>query len=238
MDTCGSNTRVRTQQVTGNSWAEDLGCFLDDAEIGLAGIAAPVQPAPRTAQPLSREAKKNQDVDGNDGQTPKVANSRDKERSMSRSMKSRRPTAISMTLTAALATTGWLAIAGAQTAGQAAVPAAGVSIPGFDARPVLSSPVSGNDQREIVLIASTIQPDAASPPHTHPGGCVGTVIDGQIELCAVGKDALRVNAGEAFAKARAAAHQFVNVGDKPVRRVTTLVVDKGKPCTLTQSELK
>lgn len=32
---CGGNTRVRAQQVSGNAWAEDPGCYLDDAEIGL-----------------------------------------------------------------------------------------------------------------------------------------------------------------------------------------------------------
>jgi heme d1 biosynthesis radical SAM protein NirJ len=32
---CGGNTRVRAEQVTGNAWAEDPGCYLDDAEIGL-----------------------------------------------------------------------------------------------------------------------------------------------------------------------------------------------------------
>ncbi|HEX7435909.1 MAG TPA: heme d1 biosynthesis radical SAM protein NirJ [Caldimonas sp.] len=39
---CGGNTRVRAQQVTGDPWAEDPGCYLDDEEIGLAtGNAAP-----------------------------------------------------------------------------------------------------------------------------------------------------------------------------------------------------
>ena len=33
---CGGNTRVRAQQVTDDPWAEDPGCYLDDAEIGLA----------------------------------------------------------------------------------------------------------------------------------------------------------------------------------------------------------
>ena len=47
-----------------------------------------------------------------------------------------------------------------------------------------------------------------------------------------------LNAGEAFANARGTAHQFVNVGDKPVRLATTLVVDKGQPRTMTQAELK
>ena len=34
-DLCGGNTRVRAQQVTGNPWAEDPGCYLDDDEIGI-----------------------------------------------------------------------------------------------------------------------------------------------------------------------------------------------------------
>ncbi|WP_127998296.1 heme d1 biosynthesis radical SAM protein NirJ [Piscinibacter defluvii] len=35
LDICGGNTRVRAQQVTGNPWAEDPGCYLGDDEIGL-----------------------------------------------------------------------------------------------------------------------------------------------------------------------------------------------------------
>nr|ACF98054.1 putative heme D1 biosynthesis protein NirJ [uncultured bacterium 888] len=34
-DVCGGNTRVRAQQITGDPWAEDPGCYLDDAEIGV-----------------------------------------------------------------------------------------------------------------------------------------------------------------------------------------------------------
>ncbi|MBK9349143.1 MAG: heme d1 biosynthesis radical SAM protein NirJ [Sulfuritalea sp.] len=33
---CGGNTRVRAQQLTGDAWAEDPGCYLSDEEIGLA----------------------------------------------------------------------------------------------------------------------------------------------------------------------------------------------------------
>ncbi len=34
-DICGGNTRVRAQQLTGDPWAEDPGCYLSDEEIGL-----------------------------------------------------------------------------------------------------------------------------------------------------------------------------------------------------------
>lgn len=35
LDVCGGNTRVRAHQLTGNFWAEDPACYLDDEEIGL-----------------------------------------------------------------------------------------------------------------------------------------------------------------------------------------------------------
>ena len=35
LDICGGNTRVRAQQLTGDPWSEDPGCYLSDAEIGL-----------------------------------------------------------------------------------------------------------------------------------------------------------------------------------------------------------
>jgi heme d1 biosynthesis radical SAM protein NirJ len=34
-DICGGNTRVRAQQLTGDPWSEDPGCYLGDEEIGL-----------------------------------------------------------------------------------------------------------------------------------------------------------------------------------------------------------
>ncbi|KAB2894860.1 MAG: heme d1 biosynthesis radical SAM protein NirJ, partial [Burkholderiaceae bacterium] len=42
---CNGNTRVRAQQLTGNPWAEDPGCYLSDAEVGAA--STPFQPVQR-----------------------------------------------------------------------------------------------------------------------------------------------------------------------------------------------
>jgi heme d1 biosynthesis radical SAM protein NirJ len=39
LDVCGGNTRVRALQTTGDMWAEDPACYLDDAEIGYASEA-------------------------------------------------------------------------------------------------------------------------------------------------------------------------------------------------------
>jgi heme d1 biosynthesis radical SAM protein NirJ len=50
-DVCGGNTRVRALRVTGDPWAEDPGCYLTDAEIGLAA------PGPRVTVTPYRGAR-------------------------------------------------------------------------------------------------------------------------------------------------------------------------------------
>jgi heme d1 biosynthesis radical SAM protein NirJ len=55
-DVCGGNTRVRAMRITGDPWAEDPGCYLDDAEIGLAAASdritvTPFRGAGHAAQP-------------------------------------------------------------------------------------------------------------------------------------------------------------------------------------------
>ncbi|MCB2099299.1 MAG: heme d1 biosynthesis radical SAM protein NirJ [Rhodobacterales bacterium] len=51
LDICGGNTRVRAQQITGDPWAEDPACYLDDAEIGLAEpVGARVEVTPFSAR--------------------------------------------------------------------------------------------------------------------------------------------------------------------------------------------
>jgi quercetin dioxygenase-like cupin family protein len=104
--------------------------------------------------------------------------------------------------------------------------------PGFTSKPVLISPISGIDNKELVLISVTLEPGAASPAHTHPGDCYGSVIEGAMELRVDGKEPKRLSAGESYATLANPVHQFVNVGDKPVRLLNTLVVEKGKPRTV------
>ena len=109
--------------------------------------------------------------------------------------------------------------------------------PGFTSRPILVGPISGVDGKELVLIAVTLEPGASSPPHTHPGDCYGSVIEGAIELRVLGEAARRIGAGEAYANPKPGVpHQFSNVGSTPVRMVNTLVVEKGKPRTVTVAE--
>ncbi|MDH3858757.1 MAG: SPASM domain-containing protein, partial [Gammaproteobacteria bacterium] len=52
---CGGNSRTRAWQLTGNPWAEDPGCYLSDAEIGVVDMPQRVEVTPYRR---SREAKK------------------------------------------------------------------------------------------------------------------------------------------------------------------------------------
>ena len=45
---CNGNTRVRAQQLTGDAWAEDPGCYLSDEEIGVSGQGPRVEVTPWT----------------------------------------------------------------------------------------------------------------------------------------------------------------------------------------------
>ena len=53
---CGGNTRTRAWQLTGNFWAEDPGCYLDNDEIGVTSDLQRLALTPwsrRAARPFS-----------------------------------------------------------------------------------------------------------------------------------------------------------------------------------------
>jgi quercetin dioxygenase-like cupin family protein len=108
---------------------------------------------------------------------------------------------------------------------QASAPA----VPLFVSKPVLVSPVTGDDKKEMVLMSVAIQPTGMVPMHTHPGDCVGTVVEGTLELLVDGQPPKRIAAGDAYANLRGTPHGFRNVGDTPARLLNSLVVDKGAP---------
>ena len=55
-DVCGGNTRVRAWQLTGDPWAEDPGCYLDDDELGIVGGGARVTLRPYRRVPIRKVA--------------------------------------------------------------------------------------------------------------------------------------------------------------------------------------
>lgn len=113
-------------------------------------------------------------------------------------------------------------VAGAQTAAPAAPG-------GFVSAQLLVAPLSGDDTKELVLATATLAPGAATPVHRHPGDCIGSVIEGTVELRVPGQPPQRFDAGQAYSSPRGTTHQLANIGSAPARILNTLVVDKGKP---------
>jgi quercetin dioxygenase-like cupin family protein len=109
-----------------------------------------------------------------------------------------------------------------------------VSAPGFVAKPLQVSPISGVEDKEVAFISVDMEPGASSPRHTHPGDCYGAIIDGTVEFVLEGQDAKRLGGGQSWHNPRGPAHYFKNVGDTPARLVNTLIVDKGKPRTVVE----
>ena len=109
-----------------------------------------------------------------------------------------------------------------------------VTAPGFVTKPMLVSPISGIEDKEIAMIDVSMDPRASSPHHTHPGDCYGAIIEGTVELVVEGQQPRRFSAGQAWHNPRGPVHYFRNVGESPARLVNTLVVDKGKPRTQVQ----
>lgn len=104
-----------------------------------------------------------------------------------------------------------------------------ISAPAFTSRPIQISPITGDEGRQLILMAVSIQPGASVPPHTHPGDCIGSLVEGTVELIAQGKDTRRLAAGDSYANLRGTIHGFRNVGDGPAKLLNTLVVDKAAP---------
>lgn len=115
--------------------------------------------------------------------------------------------------------------ASAAQAQQASAPTA----PLYASKPIMAAPVTGDDRKEMVLMSVSIQPTGAVPMHTHPGDCVGSVVEGTVELLVEGQPPRRVAAGEAYSNLRGTAHGFRNVGDTQAKLLNSLVVDKGAP---------
>lgn len=101
--------------------------------------------------------------------------------------------------------------------------------PLYASKPIMTSAVTGDERKEMVLLSVAIQPTGAVPMHTHPGDCVGTVVEGSVELLVEGRAPRRLAAGEAYGNLRGTVHGFRNVGDTPARLLNSLLVDKGAP---------
>jgi quercetin dioxygenase-like cupin family protein len=99
----------------------------------------------------------------------------------------------------------------------------------YASKPIMVSPLSGDEKKEVVLLSVTIQPSGAVPMHSHPGDCVGSVVEGTVELLMEGQPPKRISAGEGYSNLRGTVHGFRNVAETQAKLLNNLVIDKGAP---------
>lgn len=126
----------------------------------------------------------------------------------------------------ALAALASLLLAVASASAQQTTPS---SAPSVTSKTIAVSPVTGDDKKELVVLAITLQPGAAVAMHTHPGDCVGSIVEGSVELLVEGHEPRVVPAGEGYSNLRGTVHGFRNVGQMQAKLVNSFVVDKGVP---------
>ncbi|KMO11583.1 cupin domain-containing protein [Methylobacterium platani] len=74
-----------------------------------------------------------------------------------------------------------------------------------------------------------IEPGVMVGRHTHPGIESGYVVEGEIELPIEGQPTRVLKAGDGFQVPAGVPHAGSRSGTKPVRLVSTYIVEKGKP---------
>ncbi len=87
----------------------------------------------------------------------------------------------------------------------------------------------GNPGHEAVLARGEINPGAAVPKHTHPGEEVAYVLEGSVTLEVDGKPPATLQAGDVFFIPAGTIHSAKNIGQNPVKILSTYIVEKGKP---------
>lgn len=100
--------------------------------------------------------------------------------------------------------------------------------PPFKVTPLLKSTVSGDANKEAVMISVEWPPHATTGRHTHPGDEYATVLEGELLTRADGGDWRTIAAGQSYHQVAGVVHE-TKAGDKPAKSIGVLVVEKGKP---------
>jgi quercetin dioxygenase-like cupin family protein len=113
----------------------------------------------------------------------------------------------------------------AATAVEAEMPPGGIT------RRILSRIDGPTPDFETVIALAEIEPGFRVPRHIHPGIESATIVEGAAVLSVDGLGDRAVSAGDALQIAARTPHQLQN-GDKPLRIVSTYILEKGQPISL------
>ncbi|MDB5368266.1 MAG: cupin protein [Rhodospirillales bacterium] len=116
------------------------------------------------------------------------------------------------------------------------LPAYAADAPAPQPTRLLTEPLTGLPDKQVVMVDVTWGPDAALGPHTHPGDEYGTVISGEFTVRTADGAWRTLKAGESFHNNAGVVHEGKNDGKEPARTIQTYVVEAGQPLTTMQKK--
>ena len=114
------------------------------------------------------------------------------------------------------------------TAGMTQQPAPPTMTPPYKMTPLLRGPVTGDPNKETVMIMVDWPPGVTTGLHTHPGDEYATVLEGSIIGQKQGEEPKTFTVGQSYHNETAVVHEAKS-GEKGAKTINVLVVEKGKP---------
>ena len=100
--------------------------------------------------------------------------------------------------------------------------------PPYKVIPLLRDSVTGDPNKEAVMIRVEWPPNVSTGRHTHPGDEYGTVLEGSVISQDEGGEWKTYSAGQSYHKVTGVIHE-TKTGDQPAKTINIFVVEKGKP---------
>ena len=100
--------------------------------------------------------------------------------------------------------------------------------PPYKVIPLLRDSVTGDPNKEAVMIRVEWPPNVSTGRHTHPGDEYGTVLEGSVISQDEGGEWKTYSAGQSYHKVTDVIHE-TKTGHQPAKTINIFVVEKGKP---------
>jgi quercetin dioxygenase-like cupin family protein len=105
----------------------------------------------------------------------------------------------------------------------------GQQLPGLKSTPLVRTDVAGVEGKEVLMAVFELEPGASIPRHFHHGQEFVYILEGTGSTDVEGQTTAHVKAGDHLYRPFRVPHDFKNTSSTPLRTVSILVVDKGKP---------
>jgi quercetin dioxygenase-like cupin family protein len=101
--------------------------------------------------------------------------------------------------------------------------------PGLERAVLLETPLTGIEDRKLVIVSATLAPGAAAGRHYHHGDEIVYVLEGRGVLEIDGRPAVLLEPGDSYHLPSGLVHDVRSDGATPVRALVIFVVDRASP---------